>query len=85
MRLAFKSGFRLRAQTYASGSDVRVCGLGVRWEQRREGDLQSIVYFMGFPRGRVVKNPPANAGDARDVGLILRLRRSPGVGNGNLL
>ena len=31
----------------------------------------------------VVKNPPANAGDARDVGLIPGSGRSPGVGNGN--
>ena len=30
----------------------------------------------------MVKNPPANAGDVRDVGLILGLGRSPGVGNG---
>ena len=33
----------------------------------------------------VVKNPPANAGDARDVGLIPGSRRSPGGGNGNSL
>ena len=33
----------------------------------------------------VVKNPPANAGDARDMGLIPGLGRSPGVGNGTLL
>ena len=33
----------------------------------------------------VVKNPPANAGDARDSGLIPGLRRSPGGGNGNPL
>ena len=26
--------------------------------------------------------PPANAGDARDLGLISRLGRSPGEGNG---
>ena len=31
----------------------------------------------------VVGNPPANAGDARDIGLILGLGRSPGAGNGN--
>ena len=31
----------------------------------------------------VVKNLPANAGDIRDGGLILRLGRSSGVGNGN--
>ena len=33
----------------------------------------------------VVKNSPANAGDARDVGLISGSRRSPGKGNGNPL
>jgi len=31
----------------------------------------------------VVKNPPANAGNVRDVGLISGLGRSPGEGNGN--
>ena len=29
----------------------------------------------------VVKNPPANAGDAKDVGSNPRLERYPGVGN----
>ena len=33
----------------------------------------------------VVKNPPANAGDVRDVGSIPGSGRSPGEGNGNLL
>ena len=33
----------------------------------------------------MVKNPPANAGDARDVGLILGLGKFPGGGNGNPL
>jgi len=33
----------------------------------------------------VVKNPPASAGDARDMGTILGLGRSPGRGNGNPL
>ena len=32
----------------------------------------------------VVKNPPADAGDVRDVSLISGLGRSPEVGNGNL-
>ena len=31
------------------------------------------------------KNPPANAGDMRDTGLISRLRRSSGGGHGNPL
>ena len=34
---------------------------------------------------QVVKNPPANAGDARDMGSILGLGRSPGEGNGSPL
>ena len=33
----------------------------------------------------MVKNPPASAGDARDVGLIPESGRSPGVENGNPL
>ena len=33
----------------------------------------------------VGKNPPANAGDIRDVGLIPRLGSSPGGGHGNPL
>ena len=33
----------------------------------------------------MVKNPPANAGDARDAGSIPRLGRSPGGGHGNPL
>ena len=33
----------------------------------------------------MVKNPPANAGDARDAGLIPGSGKSPGGGNGNPL
>ena len=33
----------------------------------------------------MVKNPPANAGDVRDMDLIPGLGRSPGEGNGNPL
>ena len=35
--------------------------------------------------GSVVRNLPANAGDAGDPGSILGLGRSPGRGNGNPL
>ena len=41
--------------------------------------------FMGFPGGSVVKNLPANAGNAGDVGLISGSGRSPGEGSGNPL
>ena len=38
---------------------------------------------MGFPGGTVEKNPPANAGNARNVGSVPGSKRSPGVGTGN--
>ena len=37
----------------------------------------------GFPGGTVVKNPPANAGDVRDMGSVPGSGRSCGEGNGN--
>ena len=40
---------------------------------------------LGFPGGTVVKNPSANAGDARDTGLIPGSGRSSGGGNDNPL
>ena len=39
----------------------------------------------GFPGGSVLKNLPADAGDARDAGVIPGWGRSPGGGNGNPL
>ena len=41
--------------------------------------------LWGFVGGSVVKNPPANAGDVWDTGLIPGSGRSPGIGNGNPL
>ena len=51
------------------------------------GQLSRIIWVnlmssKGFPGGSVVKNIPANAGDA---GSVSGLGRSPGEGNGNLL
>ena len=40
---------------------------------------------MGFPGGVVVKNLPARAGDARDMGSIPGSEKSPGGGNDNPL
>ena len=52
----------------------------------RRMDKEVVAHIHnGFPGGSVVKNPPANAGDAGDVGLILGSGRSPGGGNGNPL
>ena len=36
------------------------------------------------PSGASGKDPPANAGDVREVGLIPRSGRSPGVGHGSI-
>ena len=40
---------------------------------------------LGSPDGTLVKNPPANEGDASDAVLIPGSGRSPGGRNGNLL
>ena len=55
------------------------------------GQLNNKNKFSNLPRNQasqvalVVKNPPANSGDIRDVGLIPGLGGSPGEGNGNPL
>ena len=46
---------------------------------------KNILWCSGFPGGTVVKNPPANAGNTRDEGLIPGWERSHGGGNGNPL
>ena len=48
-------------------------------------DVINIYKFPHFPGGSVVKNLPANAGDARDTSSVHGSGRSPGRGNGNPL
>ena len=43
------------------------------------------IDYVAFQVVLVVKNPPANAGNLRDMGLIPRSGRSRGGGNGNPL
>ena len=56
---------------------------------RKESDTTERLHFRFHFRASevalVVKNPPTNAGDARDIGSIPGLGRTPGVGNGNTL
>ena len=47
--------------------------------------LQQLSSSSTMQAALVVKNPPANAGDIRDGGLIPGLGRSPGGGHGNPL
>ena len=44
----------------------------------------NILINRGFPGDASGKEPPANAGDIRDAGLIPGSGRSPGEGQGNL-
>ena len=41
-------------------------------------------YFMDFPGGTVIKNPPANARDLGDTGLIPGSEATPVERSGNL-
>ena len=43
------------------------------------------LIWADFPGGAVVKNSPANGGDARDEDSNPGSERSPGEGNGNTL
>jgi len=42
-----------------------------------------LSIYLGVLGSSVLKNPPANAEDARDMGSIPRSERSPREGNGN--
>ena len=44
-----------------------------------------VISLLGFPSGTVVKDPPANVGDARDVSSNPGSGIFPGEGNGNPL
>ena len=47
--------------------------------------MRELAKVTEYQVALVVKNPPANVGDIRDVGLIPGLGRSPGGGHGNPL
>ena len=53
--------------------------------EQQTGSKLGNAYYRGFLGGSVVKTPPANAGDAGHLGLILGSGRSPGGGHGNPL
>ena len=57
------------------------------WGARGQEDLRGrgYMYIYSFQGGSVVKNTPADTGDAGNTGLIPESGRSPGVGNGNPL
>ena len=72
---------RYRAQTIFRHYRIRVKNMDPRTR------LSRFVSWIGYllRAELMVENLPANAGDARDTGSVPGLRKSPGVGNGNLL
>ena len=72
---------RYRAQTIFRHYRIRVKNMDPRTR------LSRFVSWIGdlLRAELMVENLPANAGDARDTGSVPGLRKSPGVGNGNLL
>ena len=52
---------------------------------QHHGHWGTVSFVVGFPGVLGVNNPPAIAGDIRDIGLIPGSRRSPGGGHGNPL
>ena len=57
----------------------------ISWENANRKELYFSNWWPMTSKGIVVKNPPANVGDARDAGSIPGLGRSSGGGNGNPL
>ena len=58
----------------------------------RDRNLHATIYFDGrcwnywaSQEALVIKNPPANAGDRRDLGSTAGWRRSPGGGHGHAI
>ena len=73
------------ADIYSVSVESCWCGRQVQWADGFHDFIHDKSHSLGFPSGAVVKNLPANAGDARDVGLIPGSGRSPGGGHGNPL
>ena len=76
-----RAGFKFRIWIW-TGRQTRK---GLLECQHMTQKRRQVWRYQGYPGNTVVKNPLANAGDARDVSLIPGSERFPGVGNGNPL
>ena len=57
-----------------------------QWSETLTHNISDICLYLGFPGDTVVKNLPANGGDAKDLlGFIPEWGRSPEVGYGHPL
>ena len=81
------SGVSLTELRPGSDTFLSTCGQAqalLLFPHLQNGD--NIIYLMDASQmALVVKNPPTNAGDIRDVGSVLGFGISPGEGNGNPL
>ena len=80
-----QNSYKLRETTLSVSKDDKLQELCFSADRRVKivwSLWKTVWHDRGFPGGSVVKNPPANAGDA---GSVPGLGRSPGEGNGNPL
>ena len=54
-------------------------------KQKKGNNASFCLLSVGFPGGTVVKNPPANTGNTKDMSSIPGWRRPPGERNDNPL
>ena len=84
-------GYPLQYSDLENSMDCIVHGVAKSWTRLSDFNFHTYIFTHththtdGLPGGSVVKNLPANAGDARDAGLIPESGRSPEGGNGNPL
>ena len=72
------------ARAYAILGPNTLCVIGkLRPQRGRHWFRAQYVGRRDFPASSVIKNLPASAGEAGDVGSVLELGRFPGGGNGN--
>ena len=62
-------------------SNLSVSLLGLDSQVRTQYLRCDVIKSEGFPGGTSSKEPPANAGDIRDVGSTSGLERCPGGGH----
>ena len=82
----YAPGYRALGGRGVRGDVVPSLGQTLYQELELTKKRNSTYIFLETSQvAQVVKNPPANAGDPKDVGSIPGSGRSPGVGNGNPL
>ena len=75
-----------RREAKSKGEKERYKHLNAEFQRIARRDKKAMFIFqikkLGFPGGSVEKNPPTNAGNTENMGLILGLGSSPGEANG---